>query len=50
MRFLLVNYEYPPIGGGAATATEKIAQGLRMLGHEVTVLTAAFGNLRGVLI
>ncbi|MDO8788274.1 MAG: glycosyltransferase family 4 protein [Sulfuritalea sp.] len=47
MRFLLVNYEYPPIGGGAATATEKIAQGLLALGHEVTVLTAAFGDLRG---
>jgi glycosyltransferase involved in cell wall biosynthesis len=48
MRLLLINYEYPPIGGGAATATEKIAQGLLALGHEVTVLTAAFGDLRGI--
>src|SRR5689334_22919634 len=47
MRFLLVNYEYPPIGAGAANATRHIAQCLLAQGHHVGVLTAAFGDLRG---
>lgn len=41
MRLLLVNYEYPPLGGGAATATQQIARSLSRAGHAVTVLTAA---------
>jgi glycosyltransferase involved in cell wall biosynthesis len=45
MRFLLVNYEYPPIGAGAATATQAIAHNLIDLGHQVTVLTAKYGDL-----
>lgn len=45
MKFLLVNYEYPPIGAGAATATQQLAKELVSLGHEVIVLTAKFGNL-----
>ena len=45
MRLLLVNYEYPPIGAGAATATAEMARSAVRQGHEVTVLTAAFhGN------
>jgi glycosyltransferase involved in cell wall biosynthesis len=47
MRILLINYEYPPIGGGAATATAAIAGHLTSLGHAVTVLTSRFRNLRG---
>lgn len=42
MKFLLVNYEYPPIGGGAATASRAIARNLVALGHGVTVLTSRF--------
>jgi glycosyltransferase involved in cell wall biosynthesis len=42
MRLLLVNYEYPPVGGGAATATQAIAQKLVALGHQVTVFTGSF--------
>jgi glycosyltransferase involved in cell wall biosynthesis len=47
MRLLLVNYEYPPIGAGAATATAEMARSAVRQGHEVTVLTAAFGGNAG---
>jgi glycosyltransferase involved in cell wall biosynthesis len=48
--FLLINYEYPPIGGGAASATRNLALALRGRGHRVVVLTSAFQRLRGSLI
>lgn len=40
MRLLLVNYEYPPVGGGAATATRALARCFVGMGHSVTVLTS----------
>jgi glycosyltransferase involved in cell wall biosynthesis len=45
MRILLINYEYPPVGGGAATATQAIAKALVDLGHRVVVLTGRFKRL-----
>jgi glycosyltransferase involved in cell wall biosynthesis len=45
--FLLINYEYPPIGGGAASAARNIALALREHGHSVAVLTSAFEELCG---
>jgi glycosyltransferase involved in cell wall biosynthesis len=45
LRILLVNYEYPPLGGGAANATFSIGRALAKLGHEPTVLTSAFAHL-----
>ncbi len=48
MRILLVNYEFPPLGGGAATATAQIAGAMARQGHEVTVLTAASGRSSGI--
>ncbi len=45
MKFLLINYQYPPIGAGAATATQAIANNLVGLGHQVTVLTARYRDL-----
>ena len=45
MRILIVNSEYPPIGGGAGNASANIARELGKLGHEVCVLTSAFGDL-----
>lgn len=48
MKLLLVNYEFPPVGGGAANATGFLARALVAQGHDVTVLTTAFGALRGV--
>lgn len=47
MKIALINYEYPPIGGGAATATQSMGRALVQMGHEVVVVTAAFGDLRG---
>lgn len=49
MNILLINYEYPPIGGGAATAAAAIARHLASLGHSVTVLTSQFGKLKGII-
>jgi glycosyltransferase involved in cell wall biosynthesis len=49
MRLLLINYEYPPVGGGAANATQEIARSLVRIGHEPIVLTSAFGGLHGEL-
>lgn len=48
MKLLLVNYEFPPVGGGAANATAFLSRALVAQGHAVTVLTAAFGAQRGV--
>jgi glycosyltransferase involved in cell wall biosynthesis len=45
MRILLVNYEYPPVGAGAGTATQAIAKELVQSGHEAVVLTGRFAGL-----
>lgn len=47
MNLLLINYEYPPVGGGAATATQAMARALASQGHTPHVLTARWGTLRG---
>lgn len=47
MRVLLINYEYPPIGAGAANATYHIAKSLVKQGHGVFVLTSCFQYLKG---
>lgn len=44
-RVLLINYEYPPLGGGAGTATAGIARALTGLGCEVVVLTSRYRGL-----
>ena len=44
MRILLLNYEYPPLGGGAAVATAALAQGLAERGVQVDVVTAGTGT------
>ena len=43
MRILLINYEYPPFGGGAANATQEIGRALIQNGHEVSVLVGGKG-------
>jgi glycosyltransferase involved in cell wall biosynthesis len=40
MRVLLLNYEYPPFGGGAGVATQALASGLASRGVTVDVVTA----------
>jgi glycosyltransferase involved in cell wall biosynthesis len=44
MRILILNYEYPPLGGGAGVATAALAQGLVEQGAIVDVLTASAGR------
>jgi glycosyltransferase involved in cell wall biosynthesis len=44
MRILVLNYEYPPVGGGAAVATAALAQGLAEHGVRVDVVTAGTGT------
>lgn len=41
---LMVNYEFPPIGGGGGTTTRFIAKYMARLGVEVTVVTAKPGD------
>jgi glycosyltransferase involved in cell wall biosynthesis len=45
MRILIINSEYPPIGGGAGNASAHIADQLEKLGFIVTVVTSRFGKL-----
>jgi glycosyltransferase involved in cell wall biosynthesis len=45
MHIILINSEYPPIGGGAGNASANIARELAALGIQVSVVTAHFGNL-----
>jgi len=45
MRILVINYEYPPIGGGGADATKGLAEGYAKRGHETIVLTARWNAL-----
>lgn len=44
MNLLLLNYEFPPLGGGASTATHNIALQLVRRGHAVHVLTSRYGH------
>ena len=45
MKILILNSEYPPVGGGAGNATANIARLLAKMGSEVVVLTSRHGTL-----
>lgn len=45
LRVLLINYEYPPLGGGAGNATAHLAGEFARNGAEVVVLTSRFRDL-----
>lgn len=45
MNILMLNYEFPPIGGGASPVSYDIGKGLAALGHKVTVVTMAYKDL-----
>jgi len=47
MNLLLINYEYPPVGGGAATATWQMSRELVKQEHKVIILTANYKALKG---
>lgn len=48
LKVLLLNYEFPPIGGGAGNATANIARCLAAVGDEVQVVTASYADLARV--
>lgn len=41
----MMNYEYPPLGGGAAPVTKSLAEELVYQGHEVDVVTMGYKGL-----
>ena len=45
MKILLINSEYPPIGGGAGNAGSNLARSLVQRGHDVLVLTSHWDGL-----
>ncbi len=45
MKILVLNYEYPPLGGGAAPVARDISAQLCKCGHDVTVITMGFREL-----
>jgi len=44
-RILMLNYEFPPLGGGASPVSYEIAKGYVKLGHNVDVVTMGFKGL-----
>lgn len=45
MKILMLNYEYPPLGGGAAPVTQSLSEELVLQGHEVDVVTMGYNDL-----
>jgi len=45
MRILMINYEFPPLGGGGGVASYQIATALTERGHEVDILTTRWRGL-----
>jgi glycosyltransferase involved in cell wall biosynthesis len=45
VRVLMLNYEFPPIGGGGAPSTFNLARNVVRLGHEVDVITMGFQGI-----
>ena len=45
MNILVLNYEYPPLGGGAASVCRNLTEETAKAGHRVTVVTTGFRGL-----
>ena len=45
MKILMLNYEFPPLGGGASPVTYEISKNLVNLGHSVDVITMHYKGL-----
>ncbi|MCA9485852.1 MAG: glycogen/starch synthase, partial [Nanoarchaeota archaeon] len=48
LRILMLNYEFPPLGGGASPVSYEISKGLVKLGHRVDVVTMGYRDLEQV--
>lgn len=48
MRILMLNYEYPPLGGGASPVTKSLSEELVKLRHSVDVVTMGFKGLKKI--
>jgi glycosyltransferase involved in cell wall biosynthesis len=46
VHILVINYEYPPIGGGGGFVTRDILEEIVKHGHQVTVVTSHFNQLK----
>ncbi|PJB31951.1 MAG: glycosyltransferase family 4 protein [Deltaproteobacteria bacterium CG_4_9_14_3_um_filter_65_9] len=46
MNILVINYEYPPIGGGGGVLCKDISEGIVAKGHRITVVTSHYGSLQ----
>ena len=45
MKILVLNYEYPPLGGGGASVCRDLAEEMGRAGHQVTVITMGYHGL-----
>jgi len=45
LKILMLNYEFPPLGGGASPVSYEIAKGYVKLGHKVDVVTMGYKDL-----
>lgn len=46
MNILVLNYEFPPLGGGASPISYSLAKGYAQAGHQVDVVTMRFKGLK----
>jgi len=45
LKILMLNYEFPPLGGGASPVSYEIAKGYVKLGHKVDIITMHYKGL-----
>jgi glycosyltransferase involved in cell wall biosynthesis len=45
MNILVLNYEYPPLGGGAGPVCQQLSEEYVRCGHQVEAVTMAYGDL-----
>lgn len=50
MRILMINHEFPPLGGGGGNANYYIARELVKMGHKVDIVTSGFSGLKSEVI
>ncbi len=47
MKILMLNYEYPPLGGGASKVSRDLSEKLVEKGHEIDVITMSYKEKKG---